>query len=176
LNRCLPVALACAWTACVPTPESYPVPPQHPSPGAPREVVSIGEYVVSTQLDADLYFVRDVKTSEGANWRWTLTQPEFRFHLRDVRNRSLRLDLGVNDVTFRDTGPLRLAIYVNGHLLDQPVYNSPGDRRFEKPVPASMLQEHVENRVMVRVLNPWQTPDPNVRLGFLVFGVGFVGP
>jgi hypothetical protein len=162
--------------SCVPTPDSYPIPPQHQTPTGPEEIASIGEYVTASQVDADLYIVKDVRALEGPNWRWTFAEPEFRFLLRSVQDRSLRIDFGVNDVTFRDNGPLRLAIFVNGRLLDKPVYDSPGDKRFEKPVPPSILKEHGENRVVVQILNPWQTPDPKVRLGVVLFGVGFVGP
>jgi hypothetical protein len=167
---------ALALLSCVPTPESYRIPPQHQAPSGPEEIVGIGEYVTSNQIDADLYFVKDVKALEGPNWRWTFAEPEFRFALRSVKNRTLRIDFGVNDVTLRDTGPLRLAIFVNGHLLDKPVYDSPGDKRFEKPVPFSMLKEHEENHVRMQVLNPWQSSDPKIRLGVVLFGAGFTGP
>jgi hypothetical protein len=162
--------------SCVPAPESYPVPPQHKPLGPVEEIVSIGDYVTAAQPDASLYFARGVKDLEAGRFRWTFETAELKYHLRTVQNRALQIDLGINDIAFRQTGPPRLAIYVNGNLLDTPVYNRPGDYRFEKPVPPSMLKEFAENRVTLQVLNPWQSPDPNVRLGILMFGAGFVTP
>ena len=110
---------------------------------------------------------------EGGAWRWTRSQPELRFLVQSARNRRFKLELGVNDVTFRDTGPLRLVIFVNEHELDRIVYDSPGEKSYEKAVPANMLRENAENRVLIRVLNPWDTNDPKVKLGFIFHEAGF---
>jgi hypothetical protein len=67
-----------------------------------------------------------------------------------------------------------MAILVNRKLLDEPVFDKSGDHRYEMPVPAAMLKANDENRVLVRIMNPWQAPDPGVRLGFLLQSVGFV--
>jgi hypothetical protein len=170
------VAALLGLHACVRAPESYPVPPQHQPVGGPEEILTLGETFTSVQPDAEQYFIKDIRALENGAWRWTLVEPEMRFHLLSVTNRCLRMDIGVHEVTLRQTGPLKLEIYVNGQLLDSPVYDTPGDRRYEKPVPASMLKERAENRVLVKVLNPWQAQDPGVQLGFLLFGAGFATP
>jgi hypothetical protein len=141
--------------------------------GGPEEILTLGESFTSAQPDAEQYFIKDIRGLEGGTWRWTLTEPEMRLHLVSATNRCFRMDIGVHEVTLRQTGPLKLEIHVNGQLLDSPVYDTPGDRRYEKAVPARMLKERAENRILVRVLNPWQAPDPGVRLGFLLFGAGF---
>lgn len=176
LARTAPLAFAAALVSCVSTPESYPVPPQHKAYAPPHDIVSVGGYVTAAQPDAELYFVRGVKALEAGSYRWTFPLSEYKFYLSSVQNLRLRIDIGINDVAFRQTGPARLEIYVNGQRLDSPVYDSPGDRRFEMPVPPSMLKENTENRVGIQVLNPWQSPDPNIRLGVLIFGLGFVAP
>ena len=160
--------------ACVPTPDSYAVPPQHKPVGGPEPIVSFGEYVSSSQRDADSYFLKDIMSSEGAHFRWTHAEPELRFFLNSTRNRRFHMKLGVNDVTFRDTGPLNLVILINGQELDRVTYDSFGDKTYEKPVPPSMLTAKAENRVLIRVLNPWNSSDPNVKLGFLLVEAGFL--
>ena len=167
------LSLAVLLTGCVPTPDSYPIPPQQKPPGSGDPIYSFGEYVKSSQPDAESYFLHDVTGLEGGAWRWTYSQPELRFLLQSARSRRFSLKLGVNDVTLRDTGPLQLVIFVNGHELDRIVYDTPGDKSYEKAVPANMLRENAENRVLIRVLNPWDTNDPKVKLGFIFHEAGF---
>ena len=167
------LGLAVLLSACVPSPESYAIPPQHQGDVPKQEIFSFGEYVRSSQPDAEAYFVRDIMAVEAGAWRWTHAAPELRFLLKSTENRRLRLEIGVNDVTFRDTGPMRLVISINGREFDKVVYDSPGDKSYDKPVPPHMLILNGENRVLIRVLNPWPTQDPNVKLGFLLHEAGF---
>lgn len=166
------LVFALVLCGCVPTPPWYSVPPQH-APAGTEEIVSIGEFVLATDPGADSHYLRDVRALEG-KWRWTLAEPEFRFLLKSVRNRVFRMDLAINDVTFRDTGPVRMMIRINGQLLDQPVFDNPGDYQYEKAVPPGTLKENAENHVSVRVLNPWKASEPGVQLGFLLLGIGFL--
>ena len=159
--------------ACTPTPPYYSVPPQH-KPAGTEEVVSFGEFVQSAHPSAESHYIKDVRALEGSAWRWTLADPEFRFLVKSDRNRTFRLDMAISDLTFRTTGPLRMIIRINGELFDEPVFEKPGDHRYEKPVPPRMLRVNAENRVLIQVLNPWDAPDPGVRLGFLLHGAGFV--
>lgn len=160
--------------ACAPGPDTYPIPPQQKPPGVGQEIYSFADYVKSAQPDADSYFVRHITGVEGGAWRWTHSEPELRFLLKSVANRRFKLEIGVNDVTFRDNGPLRLAISINGQELDRVVYDSPGDKSYEKPVPPELLRNNAENRVLIRVLNPWKTNDPNIQLGFILHEAGFL--
>lgn len=171
--RFLTAAAFCLLSSCAPAPRYYTIAPQH-EPPAGEEVVGFGEFVLSAQPTAESHFIKDVKSLEGSSWRWTLAEPEFRFFLKSARNRIFRLEMGINDVTFKDTGPVRMQIFVNGQLLDEPVFGKPGEYQYERPAPQRMLKENTENRVIVKVLNPWISTDPGVRLGFLLFGAGFI--
>ena len=168
------VAAALVLTGCVPGPDNYPIPPQQKAPGAGEEIRSFGEYVKSWQPDAESYFIRHIAGVEAGAWRWTHSDPELRFFVKDIRDRRFKLEIGVNDVTFRDTGPLRLSIFINGKEFDRVVYDSPGDKSYEKAVPPDMLRQKAENRVLIRVLNPWDTTDPKIKLGFILHEAGFL--
>jgi hypothetical protein len=100
-------------TGCVPTPPFYSVPPQH-KPIAGEEVLGFGEFVESAHHSAESFFIKDVKALEGSAWRWTHAEPEFRFFVKSAQRRVFRLDMAISDVTFRDTGPVRLAVRING--------------------------------------------------------------
>jgi hypothetical protein len=167
------LALALLMPACAPSPSWYPVAAQHQHP-VTEEVIGYGEYVRSGDPTAESHYIRDVKPLEGGSWRWTLDTPEFRFYLAATENRTFRLDFAIADATFKDTGPVRMEVLINGHLLDRPVFDRAGNHVYNKPVPSAMLGKNAENRVVIRVLNAWQAPDPGVRLGFLLHAVGFV--
>lgn len=169
------LAATVCFCSCVPTPESYPIPPQH-APMSAVEVISYHEFVRSADPNADLYYVKDVGGLEGGSWRWTQAAPEFRFTLKSTISRRFRLDFGLHEITFRDTGPVTLSILINGRELDRPHFDHPGDRRYEREVPADMLTSSSETRVVVRVLNSWKASDPGVHLGILLHAAGFVGP
>ena len=172
--RMLAVVPALVLAGCVPTPPDYAVPPQH-APIGGAAPVDVAEFVRATQPDAETFFIKDVKGLEGGTWRWTYSEPEFRFTLKSVLHRKFHMEFSVHGTTFRDTGPLRMVILINGQPFDQIVYDSPGEKVYEKSVPASMLRPGTENRVLVQVLNPWLAPD-GVKLGFLLQNAGFTGP
>lgn len=176
-RACLLLPLLLALTACAPTPSYYGVPAQHkPNPGsgvAAAPPPQLGERMCAADDGADLYIVKDVKGAESS-WRWTLAEPEFRFQLKPGSGaRVLELQFGINDRTFLETGPLKLVFQVNGHEVDRQTYNTFGDHTWERRIGSELLAPGAENRVKIRVLNPWQAPDAGVQLGFVLRCVGF---
>jgi hypothetical protein len=165
-------------TACTPTPSWYGVPAQHkpildnvPQAAA---IPAFGEYVYADEVSAERYFVKDVRGLEGSG-RWTGPEPEFRFFLKQTNKaRRFHIELGINDRTFQQTGPVTLAVSVNGNPIGGPTFSTFGDHSWDKLVPPAYLLAGVENRVAVQVLNPWQSSDPQVRLGFVLRSVGFL--
>jgi hypothetical protein len=166
------LALLLFMTGCVPTPERYPVPAQHNPVNGP-EKLAYTEYVRAGDPDADSYIIKDIKGLEGT-FRWTASNPQLRFYLTKIEQTSFRLELGVHPVTLKDTGPLRLTIFINDHELAQLTYEKAGDTEFDKEVPAAWLLQDADNFVSIRVENPWLAPGDNVYLGFVFRGAGFV--
>ncbi len=173
----LVVTLALGLAACVPTPPSYGIPAQHTplsDDGTPiKGAIPLGDFVRADDPGAQKFFVKDVRALES-NFRWTLAEPEFRFLITGSGSRWLHMEFGINDRTIKDTGPLRMVIQVNGHVLDRPVFPAFGLKYYDKEVPAEWLNPGEENRVLVRILNPWQSSDPAVRLGIVLNAVGLI--
>lgn len=160
--------------SCSSTPVSFTIPAQHqPVEGLFPVSSEYGEMMRAEQADAALHIVKHVRDFEGINYRWTLTEPEFRFTLRSIIGKKLYLQFTINDRTFHQTGPVTLIYEVNGKELERVEYTSAGEKLFEKPVPQEWLKEGRENRVLIRVLNPYKMPDSEERLGFLLHAVGF---
>ena len=159
-------------TGCVPMQDSYGVPPQHaaltaPEPMAERGIVSAADPRAST------FFVNDVKALEG-HWCWTGQKPELRFRLADVSIRRAVVNFTIHEITFKDTGPLRMNFLVNGRLLETVRYDTPGEKIFEKPVPRGWLQPDSDNMLSFVIENPWIASSDGVKLGVLLQRAGFV--
>ena len=130
-----------------------------------------------TEMGAPLashHLVRDfLDAPAGQIYRWTNQQPTLRFHVRRTANRILRLDFVVADVTFKDTGPVTVTVTVNGRTLGAVRYDSPGEKRFEKPVPADWLDAD-PTIVSVEIDKVWVSKTDGARLGVMLRGAGFV--
>lgn len=173
------VAMTVALTSCVPTPDYYSIPPQQnpaaigAAPGAVPDLTVSGEMFHAAASDAEKHIVKDIRGLEGA-WRWTLAAPELRFDLPPGElHRKFRMEIGINDRTFRDTGPVMVVISINGREFDHVTFDHFGDHTWEKPVPVDYLKPGAENRVEMRIINPWHASD-GVKLGFVVRSAGFV--
>jgi hypothetical protein len=117
--------------------------------------------------------IKDVVVDEQGPWRWTGREPELRFVLSSVTNRTLIVEFVINDRTFRDTGPVTISFYVNEHLAGQERYTSDGDKVFEKAIPPSWLKGRPETRVRIYVHDAWPSPG-GPELGILLKRIGFV--
>jgi hypothetical protein len=169
--RLLGATLIVALTGCTPAPDSYPIPPQHQPIVAPEKLAS-GDYVSAGDPEADRFFIRDVRGSEG-NFRWTSANPELRFILKSTERLKFELHYGVHQLLLREAGPLEMTITINGHDLATVRDPVAGDKTFQKAVPAEWLKANAENIVSIRVHNPWRAPDKTY-LGFIFVGAGFV--
>jgi hypothetical protein len=138
--------------------------------------LAIGEYVKADAPNAESYIVKDIRGLEAGAWRWAGKDPELRFMLAPAAPlpKRFRIELGINDKTFADTGPVKLILEVNGKEIGRATLDRFGDHVVEKAVPANLLHSGAENRAVIHVLNPWQAPDPGVRLGFVLKSAGFV--
>lgn len=166
------IACCLLLAGCAPTPDSYEIPPQHAPVFQPP---AVGDFVRAEDPKADSYFLSGIKSLEGPDWRWTSAEPELRFQVSEPGPKVFRFEFTVHERTLPDTGPLEIEFYLNGHLLGRERYAEPKRYHFEKPCPPEWLQLG-ENRVLVKVLNPWKASDPGVFLGFLFHAAGLVTP
>lgn len=167
----LPVLLLLA-TGCSKAADIY-APPieRRPIEGAAPD---LEEFIEMRAPHAGHYLVRDVLNAPaGQVYRWTNQQPALRFHLRRSTGRRLRLDFVIAGVTFKETGPVTIAFQVNGRLLDTVRYDAPGEKRFEKAVPADWLGADPAI-VSAEIDKVWVSKTDGARLGVMLLGAGFV--
>ena len=75
--------------------------------------------------------------------------------------------------TLKQTGPLIVDFYVNGHHLDQARFAKDGDVMYEHDVPQNWLTTGELTTVQMKVHNPYIAPQDGARLGVLLRAAGF---
>jgi hypothetical protein len=168
-----PIALLLLAAGCSRTPDIYQPPIQRKPLTGPE--AHLGQIVSMSDPTVDAYIVRDIsRTTEVGSWRWAYRHPQMRFYLRGADKLHFVLDARLAENTFKDTGPVTLSIQINGHELDKIVFDKPGDRHFDKLVPAEFLQPHSENFVSFETDKQWVSKEDGAVLSFVLTRAGFV--
>jgi len=120
------------------------------------------------------HFVRDISPHlEGSAWRWTLKEPTLKFWLDDVEEQRFQSEFSFARETLAQTGPVRLSIAVNGHLLDTVHIGEEGARQYSKRVPSAWLKRKAENTVVMKVDKLWVSEADGGTRGFILVSAGF---
>ena len=130
---------------------------------------AFGEVMTIGKPGASQYIVKGVLVGDPkADGYWTLDEPEFRFRLSSVDHHVFREHFYLPSDTLKQTGPLKVDFYVNGHLLDQTVFAKEGDVIYQHDVPVAWLKTGSLTTVRMQVHNPYIAPRDGARLGVLL--------
>jgi hypothetical protein len=124
--------------------------------------------------DAPLHIVKDIYDAPGSPWRWTAKQPTVKVLVFSTDHVKLSTDFTIWDDGLKQTGPLELSFFVNGHLLAKEKYATPGYKHFEKTVPAEWLSADTESSISVDVDKLYVSPLDGVKFGFILTRIGFL--
>jgi hypothetical protein len=165
----LPCVLCLA--GCDRLPESYPPPQQRQpvegfNPGPDAMMVSM------ENSDADPVIVKDIYPGTGNPWRWTKQQPTVNLLVFSTDKVKFSADFALWDESFKTTGPLEISFLVNGKLLDKIRYTTPGDKHFEKSVPADWLAANTEATVGLSVDKLYIAPQSGDEYGVILARLG----
>lgn len=154
--------------------------PEHYSPEAARPAAHVpapGEVSHFTAMDgagAANHIVSGVLDGGGAPWRWCEKQAVLRFKLPETRGLRFRADIAISEMTFAQTGPVRIDVAIDGKRLDTIVYDKPESRTTQFEVPAAMVTTGQPVVVALTADKDWVEPGTGVRRGFIVTSAGFV--
>lgn len=154
--------------------------PDYYSPAAERPAVKapgpaeLSHFTVMNGPGAANHIVSGVLPSDGAPWRWCERRAELRFQLPDTRGLRFRTEIAVSEMTFKQTGPVRIEVEIDGKRLDTIVYDKPESRTTEYEVPAGMVAAGRPVAVTLTADKEWVEPGTGVRRGFILTSAGFV--
>ena len=135
-------------------------------------IMSVRQYTVPSKIVETN--VEGVLGLNDGTWRWCLKRAVFQFELPDTRHKKLMVDLTVPELTFRQTGPVKITVRVGSHVLDTLEFDKHGQRSFEKEVPAEWLVPEAPLMVSLEVDKLWRSPDDGAERGFILTRLGFV--
>ncbi len=139
------------------------------------ENMPLRHYVQMSQRDALDHCTGDVISDlHDGTWRWTLQRPSLRFRLPKTQDLKFRVQLTVPEVTFEQTGPVKISIAIEDHPLETLSIEKPGETIFEKPVPPEWLTTKRPVQVQFEIDKLWVSPGDGVKRGFILTGAGFV--
>jgi hypothetical protein len=135
---------------------------------------TFGEAMTIGKPGASQYVVKGVLVGDPkSDGFWTLDEPELQFRLSSVQHHVFRERFYLPMDTLRQTGPLLVDYYVNGHLLDQARFAKEGEVTYQHQVPAEWLKADSLTTVRMRVRNPYIAPRDGARLGVLLRSAAF---
>lgn len=162
-----------ALAGCVRYPEPYRPPMQ-------RRPVEIGgheklsHFIAMNAPEAERHIVAGVLGVNDGAWRWCLRRAVFQFVLPDNKHKRLLAELTVPEITFRQTGPVKITIRVGNHILDTLDFPKDEQRTFEKPVPPEWLTPAAPILVSLEIDKLWRSPGDGAERGFILTRLGFV--
>ena len=159
-------------SGCANIPDTY-APPVQRKPLAALDPYPFGAFIEMGSPRAEAYIVRDVAEPEGGQWRWTRKRPELQFYLDGIEGLHYTMDFSIADATFKDTGPVAIAISINGRPFDSLRFAKPGEHHYRKPVPAELLRAHAPNLVLMEIDKEWVSKSDGAVLGFILASAGF---
>jgi hypothetical protein len=121
------------------------------------------------------HFLADVmEDPESNHQRWTFERPAFLFQVNDRANLKMQLHIRLPRITYAQTGPVRLTVWINRHRLGEASYNSPEDHLFEQKVPPAWIREDGLTLVETTMDKYYIAPEDKQKLGYLFLSGGLV--
>jgi hypothetical protein len=130
-------------------------------------------YVAMSNPSVSRFIVKDIVAGPGGDRRrWTFSRPELRLLFHDAENQKLTANFDVVPDTFRVTGPITVAFFVNGARVGSVYCPKPGSYHFEAGIEDGILQSGEVTTVAAEADKPWTSPVDGAQLGFLLVDAG----
>jgi hypothetical protein len=172
--RALIAVLALAACPCQSQPEPY----RPPIEREPIEVPggkSVAHFINMSDPNAPTQLVRGFnQMPSSGSWRWAQGSAAVRLSTPAKDGVRFVMKFVLPEVVFRETGPVTISVAVNGSALGDERYETPGDKRYERPVPPSALQPGNIAEAVLECRSPWTDPKTGLQYGFQLLSLGFV--
>jgi hypothetical protein len=168
---CLPILLAMLLAGCARYPEPF-SPPEQRQPLDADAPDRLKHYFAMNEPVAARHFVSGILPElHDGSWRWTLQRPTFRFSLPATSGLSLEADITVPDVSFRQTGPVNITVWIDTRQLDVIHFSKDEKILYRKPVPSEWLSTARPVQVTMEIDKLMRSGDQ--AWGFIITSIGF---
>ncbi len=162
-------------SGCVSQPQTY-APMEDRRPLNVEVASTLNTYLRMNDPAASRHFVRDIRSwTEEDTWRWTGQRPTLMLAAPKLKGVRFNADVTVSEASFREPGPVSIAVIINGHELGQWRFDSPGHRVLDFPIPDGWLRTDIENIVEMPINKTFVAPGDDIRpRGFVLTSVGLL--
>lgn len=164
---------AAGLAGCVRYPEPY-RPPMQRRPVEIGGAERLSHFIAMNAPDAGRHIVEGVLGLNDDTWRWCLRRAVFQFELPDNRHKRLLAELTVPELTFKQTGPVKITVSVGPRILETLDFPKHEQRTFEKPVPPEWITPGAPILVSLEIDKLWRSPDDGAERGFILTRLGFI--
>lgn len=176
-QKCFPICVIVAisgLSACSSRIPVYAPPAQFVMPAGSDPQPEV-RFIKMNDLDAKLAVLEGTDNSgTGDVRRWTTEQARFQFRVASLKESDLYLRFVIPDVTFRQTGPVRISIDVNGKPFDAFIRTAPGEAEYRHAADGIAMRPFDPLVVSIRIDPPYIAEADHAKLGFLLNEIGFV--
>jgi hypothetical protein len=167
------VAAALALASCSRQPDHY-------SPAATRPAArelqpgELAHFTAMSAPGAANHIVSGVLNHGGDSWRWCGKDVELRFVVPVSRGLKFRTELAIADMTFPQTGPVRIDVSIAGgppHAID---FDKPETRTVEWEIADGSIPAGQPVKVTFTATKDWTPPEGGEPRAFILTSAGFV--
>src|SRR5262249_21414299 len=91
---------------------------------------ALGPLVAMSDPNAGAYVVQGFRGQSEGPWRWALDHPVLRFYLPQVGRINFTMDVTFPETNLRQTGPVTIALSMNGTPFDCVRFDQPGGHQY----------------------------------------------
>jgi hypothetical protein len=173
-RRALLLLPAAAAAGCLKQPDNF-SPPEPRNPLVLEENRPLLHYVPMGAEEAPAHFLDDILPElHDGQWRWTLQRPTLEVRVPTTRGLRFRAQLTVPEITFEQTGPVTIQVFIDNRRLTEQRIDAPGETVIEQPVAPDWLTTGRPIVIRFVIDKLWESPVDGIKRGFILTGAGFV--
>jgi hypothetical protein len=138
------------------------------------DVMANLDHVENSKPGDERGMLRDFMPGPAGRWRWTFERPALLMGAPKRPNTTFSMDFVLHSGTFKETGPIRLSVFVNSHKIGDKLYTAAENQNFSAPVPESALRDDGIALVETRLDKYYKSPEDGQMLGYLFLRAAFV--
>lgn len=134
----------------------------------------VGSIALMDDAFVENYILSGVLAGDkGSPWRWANDKAELRFQLGELKPVRFIVDFVIPHSTFEITGPVKMALSLNGKQVATMPVDKPGQQHWIVPVEAGQFDPVTPVVAKIEVNKFYQSEHDGTKLGFMLQRAGF---